>query len=239
MPTGQCLKSLLSRKGKRQSGGQTTVEFALICLPFFIILFAIIDYAQIYFYENSLQNGMREAARFATAGRVIQLKDSGGAGVLETNTGGVVVPKAIDNNGVEASRYACIRFWFLSNCVIQIPISDIVVTHVAVLPGVPPTTSTNDVGRLTLLDTFTDTNGVVTTTNAPYGPGAANDYIQISASYTINTITPLMTYLGQNGGGYSHGGFSKYKVTVSSIVKNEPALLNFQHAATNSADIFP
>jgi Flp pilus assembly protein TadG len=52
--------------------GQTTVEFAFICLPFFIILFAIIDFAQIYFYENSVQNAMREAARFATAGSVIQ-----------------------------------------------------------------------------------------------------------------------------------------------------------------------
>ena len=80
----------------------------------------MIDYAQIYFYENSLQNALREAARFATAGSVIPLTNAQGE-AFETNDG-VAVPKAInDSEGREASRYGCIRMWFQSNCVISVP----------------------------------------------------------------------------------------------------------------------
>ncbi len=93
----------------------------------FAILFAIIDFAQIYFYENSLQNALREAARFATAGRVIQAYNANGSPAYETNSDGVVVPKAITGlrRDGEASRNECIRYWFLSNCVVKsIPLSE-------------------------------------------------------------------------------------------------------------------
>ena len=134
-------RRLRARKGR--AAGQTTVEFALICLPFFAILFAIIDYAQIYFYENSLQNAMREAARFATAGRIIQAYNSNGSPLYDTNQG-VALPRAInDTVGREASRNECIRYWFQSNCVINIPISNIVIVSAPTLPGVNPTVSTN------------------------------------------------------------------------------------------------
>ena len=87
------------------------------------------------------------------------------------------------------------------------------------LPGVPPTTTTNYYGKLSLLTT----NG-----GTPVkGPGQANDYVQVSAIYYLNTITPLFTYLG----GYSRQGMGTYPVYVSAIVKNEPALLNFEHVA--------
>src|SRR5579859_957984 len=105
--TEECLKALLSLPIKSRAAGQTTVEFALICLPFFIILFAIIDFAEIFFYQNSMQNSLREACRFATAGRVIQLTDGSGNPVYETNGAGIIVPKAIPSNyssGSEASR---------------------------------------------------------------------------------------------------------------------------------------
>ena len=231
LPTVKCLKTLLFRDKKRAVRAQTTVEFALICLPFFALLFAIIDYAQIYFYENSLQNAMREAARFATAGSIIQAT-SGGNPVYETNSSGIVVPQAItDSSGREASRNECIRYWFLSNCVIQIPISNITIISASTLPGVPPVTSTNNLGQLTLLSgysvTTNSTTSAVTTNSvaAAKGPGAANDYIQVTANYTINTITPLLGYLG----GYSRSGWNSFPVHVSAIVKNEPALLNFEH----------
>jgi hypothetical protein len=199
--------------------GQTTVEFALICLPFFIILFAIIDFAEVFFYEASLQNALREAARFATAGRIIQGTNASGTPAYETNSAGIVVPQAIqDSSGREASRNECIRYWFLSNCVLQnFPISNIVIVSAPTLPGVPPTTTTNtQLGYLTLLQT----NGQA----AIKGPGNADDYVQITATYYVNTITPLMGYMG----GYSGVG-SKFPAHVSAIVKNEPALLNFQH----------
>src|SRR5471030_3128661 len=96
LATDECLKPLLFSRRRGRVGGQTTVEFALICLPFFALLFAIIDYAQIYFYENALQNAMREAARFATAGSIIQATNPNGSPAYETNAG-VVVPKAISS----------------------------------------------------------------------------------------------------------------------------------------------
>ncbi len=216
MPTVRCLKSRHSRARKRRGQGQVTVEFALVCIPFFAILFAIIDYAQIYFYTNSLQNAMREAARFATAGRVIEKTYADGSIVYETNAG-VVMPAAISDGTREASRNECIRYWFLTNCEFKIPLSSITISNASTLAGVPPTTTTNSAGGLTLLSS----DG----TPAIKGPGAANNYIQITATMTVNTITPMMSYLG----GYSHGSYFQYPVKVSAIVKNEPALLNFLH----------
>jgi Flp pilus assembly protein TadG len=202
--------------GKR---GQSTVEFALIVLPLFIVIFAIIDYAQIYFYENALQNAMREATRFATAGDIIQLTN-GGVAQYNTNSG-VVVPKAInDAKGREASRYACIRYFFQSNCVINMATNAVQVTSATALPGAPPVTSTNGYGYVVLME--------ATNSAANAGPGGASDYIQVTATYTLHTITPLFGFLS----GFQRGqtkGVDDYPVRVSAIVKNEPALLNFEH----------
>jgi Flp pilus assembly protein TadG len=228
--TDECLKALLFSRRKGRVAGQTTVEFALICIPFFVILFAIIDFSEIYFYENSVQNALREAARFATAGSIIQATGAGGTPLFETNSSGIVVPKAInDTSGREASRNECIRYWFLSNCVLQgFPLSNIVITSASALSGQPPVTTTNSVGDLILLSGYTvNTNsGTVSTNTVPAvkGPGGANDYVQITATYQVSTITPLMGYVS------GYGGIGNvFPVHVSAIVKNEPALLNFQH----------
>ncbi len=230
--TEKCLNPLRLSHKRGCAGGQTTVEFALICIPFFAILFAIIDFAQIYFYENSMQNSMREAARFATAGSIIQATNADGSLAFETNSGGVVVPKAItDSEGREASRNECIRYWFYSNCVLAgVPLSNIQIISAPTLPGVPAVTSTNSLGQLTLLSGYNvTTNSGSVSTNAVAavkGPGNANDYVQISAVYYVNTITPLVAAYGA---GYSRQGWTTFPIRVSAIVKNEPALLNFEH----------
>ena len=228
LPEVSCLNSRHDGFKNRRKRAQVTVEFALICIPFFAILFATIDYAQIYFYENSLQNAMREATRFATAGRIIQARDANGALVYETKLGGVVVPKAISDGTQEASRQECIRYWFLSNCIFSIPLSNITISNAPTLPGQEPLTTNDANGNLILESSVSvTTNGVTSTvaTNAIPGPGWANDYIQVTATMTVHTITPLMSYLG----GYSHGNYYQYPVHVTAIVKNEPALLNFLH----------
>ena len=231
--TEKCLNPRLFPTRKGRHGGQTTVEFSLICLPFFAILFAIIDFAQIFFYENSLQNSLREAARFATAGRIIQLTNASGQPQYETNSDGITVPKAIPDasGGREASRNECIRYWFMSNCVLRnFPLSNIEITSASTLPGVEPDVTTNNLGYLVLLSGYTVTtnSGVVSTNTVPAvkGPGGANDYVQITATYYVSTITPLMAAYS---GGYSRQGWNTYPVHVSAIVKNEPALLNFEH----------
>ncbi len=234
LATGECLKTILFPRRKGRARGQTTVEFALICLPFFAILFGIIDFAQIYFYENSVQNALREAARFATAGRIIQSTNSSGAPEFITNSSGVVVPKAInDSSGREASRNECIRYWFLSNCVLgNFPLSNIVITSAPTLPGVPPVLTTNGADVILASGYTVTTNSstsAVSTNPAPAvtGPGGATDYVQITATYKVSTITPLMSFMG----GYSRQGWNVYPVRASAIIKNEPAFLNFQHLA--------
>jgi Flp pilus assembly protein TadG len=233
LKTFKCPKTRRFGVKTRGNIAQTTIEFSLICLPFFALLFAIVDYAQIYFYNNALQNALRECCRFTAAGRIIQATDASGNGVYETNSGDVVVAQAIsDSGGREASRNECSRWWFLSNCVITVPISNITIVSASVLAGQEPTVITNN-GTLTLVSgqslVTNGSGGSVTistnTTPAVSGPGHANDYIQITATYTIKTITPLFSYLG----GYTRSGWYTYPVRVSAIVKNEPALLNFQH----------
>ena len=241
--TDKCPKPLLPSHKRGCAGGQTTVEFALICIPFFAILFAIIDFAQIYFYENSMQNSLREAARFATAGSIIQAYNANGTPAFETNSTGITVPKAIsDSAGREASRNECIRYWFYSNCVLQgIPLSNIEIYSAPTLPGVPPVTATNSLGQLTLQSGFTVTtngsSGAVSTNSVPAvkGPGNANDYVQVTAIYYVNTITPLVAAYGS---GYSRQGWTVFPVRVSAIVKNEPALLNFEHTNVYSDEPF-
>ena len=219
LTTVRCPESRRFGFKPRRNTAQTTVEFALICLPFFAILFAIVDYAQIYFYDNSLQNGLRECCRFTTAGRIINATDGFGNILYETNTGGVVVPKAIsDSEGREASRNECSRWWFTSNCVFSLPLSNITIVSVSVPSGQDPPVETNSAGTLSLIGG---------TTNLSWGPGGANDYVQVMATNTIHTITPLFSYLG----GYSHNGWYSYTLHVSAIVKNEPALLNFEHTS--------
>jgi len=110
----------------------------------------------------------------------------------------------------------------------------------ATLPGAAPVTTSDGSTLLGGEAVVTDTNTGVTTTNytaANAGPGAANDYVQVYATYNIPTITPifgifkgLFTRQTVSGGGYP--------CRVSAIVKNEPALLNFSHTNVYS-DEYP
>jgi Flp pilus assembly protein TadG len=192
------------------------VEFSLIVLLLFLIIFAIIDYAQMFFYENALQNAMREATRFASSGSIIQLTN-GGVAQYTTNNG-VVLPKAInDSENREASRYGCIRMFFQSNCVIQMTTNGVQVVSATALSGAPPVLSTNSSGVVTLMEA----TGVA----ANDGPGNENDYVQLTATYNVRTITPLFYFLGLNRG----TNMTIMPVRVTAIVKNEPATANFEH----------
>jgi hypothetical protein len=188
---------------------------------------------------------MREACRFATAGRIIAKTNPNGSIVYETNQG-VVVPVAIsDGTNAEASRNECIRYWFLTNCLFKIPLSSITISNAATLPGVPPVTTTNGsdvilMGGYSVTTNVVGTNITVSTNPVPAtkGPGAANNYIQVTATMNVRTITPLMTYLGgfSQSGPAPTNGYFVYPVRVSAIVKNEPALLNFLHTNMYSTE---
>jgi hypothetical protein len=219
-PAERCLRR--SGRRRRCQSGQAMVEFSVVVLLLFLVIFAIIDYAQMFFYENALQNAMREATRFATAGSVIQ-QTNGGVAQYDTNNG-VATPEAInDAKGREASRYGCIRMFFQSNCVISMPTNAVQVISATALPGAPPVLTTNGTTGVVTLE---EANGVA----ANVGPGNASDYVQLTATYNIRTITPLFYLIG-----FNHStNITMFPVRVSAIVKNEPALLNFEHNAMYS-----
>ncbi|MCE9523444.1 MAG: pilus assembly protein [Alphaproteobacteria bacterium] len=54
---------------RRDKGGVTAIEFAMVSLPFFFLLFAIIDISLIFFASTTLENGLVGAARQIRTGQ--------------------------------------------------------------------------------------------------------------------------------------------------------------------------
>jgi len=53
---------------RRDDRGATAVEFALVSVPFFILVFGIIAFGVIFAQDLALGNGAREAARYSVVG---------------------------------------------------------------------------------------------------------------------------------------------------------------------------
>jgi Flp pilus assembly protein TadG len=54
---------------KRAKSGSTAVEFAMIAMPFFLLLYALFDVALIFFASTTLENGLVAAARQIRTGQ--------------------------------------------------------------------------------------------------------------------------------------------------------------------------
>ena len=65
-----------SKRFSKNDDGATAIEFALVALPFFALIFAIIELAIIFFVNSALNNATSEAGRLI---RVGQFQDCGGA----------------------------------------------------------------------------------------------------------------------------------------------------------------
>jgi Flp pilus assembly protein TadG len=55
---------------KRSTSGVTAIEFSLVAVPFFFLLYAIIDVSLIFFASTTLENGVVSAARQIRTGKV-------------------------------------------------------------------------------------------------------------------------------------------------------------------------
>ena len=55
------------KSGPRDERGQGLIEFALVALFVLLTLFAIIDFARVFFGYATMSNGVREGARYAVA----------------------------------------------------------------------------------------------------------------------------------------------------------------------------
>jgi Flp pilus assembly protein TadG len=56
----------LGRRAVRDDRGANLVEFALLSIPFLMIVFGVIDFGRVIFAYSALAHGTREAVRVAT-----------------------------------------------------------------------------------------------------------------------------------------------------------------------------
>ncbi len=57
------------RRLRRRQRGVAAVEFGLVALFFFTLIFSIIDWSYLFFANLSMQHAVREGARYAVVGR--------------------------------------------------------------------------------------------------------------------------------------------------------------------------
>ncbi|HET9904638.1 MAG TPA: TadE/TadG family type IV pilus assembly protein [Xanthobacteraceae bacterium] len=60
------------RRFVRQDEGAVAIEFALVALPFFLLLFAILETAMVFFVEQTLETATADAARLIMTGQAQQ-----------------------------------------------------------------------------------------------------------------------------------------------------------------------
>jgi Flp pilus assembly protein TadG len=59
------MKSIIFKQDQDKESGQTLVEFALVCLLFFILIFGIIEFGRALWTWNSIVHATRTGARYA------------------------------------------------------------------------------------------------------------------------------------------------------------------------------
>ena len=98
----------LSRATKRQQNGVTTVEFAIVGVLMFVVLFAVIEFGRALFIMNTLTEATRRGARLAAvcpvgdpkpASAAVFDSGSGSSAVVSGLTTANVVIEYLDVNG--------------------------------------------------------------------------------------------------------------------------------------------
>jgi Flp pilus assembly protein TadG len=74
----------LTRAGRRSERGVTLVEFALVALPFFILLFGIFEVGFVFWGTYELENATEDAARLIRTGQVHAAGKDGDASYFKT-----------------------------------------------------------------------------------------------------------------------------------------------------------
>jgi len=76
------MASILPKRLRRDQSGAVAVEFGLVALPFFTMIFAIIQIALLYFSDQLLSTAVSDAARMIRTGQAA----TAGWGVSQFNT---------------------------------------------------------------------------------------------------------------------------------------------------------
>jgi Flp pilus assembly protein TadG len=61
-------RALVSRDGFKSMRGQTMVEFALVAPILLLLIFAIVDFGQLFYLQMMTQNAVQQAGRYAVTG---------------------------------------------------------------------------------------------------------------------------------------------------------------------------
>lgn len=63
------MNRLLRKPKRKRQSGIAAVEFGLVALLFFTVVFSILDWSYLFFANLSMQHAVREGARYAVTGR--------------------------------------------------------------------------------------------------------------------------------------------------------------------------
>jgi hypothetical protein len=66
--SGQILSPPTGPSRARATRGSTAIEFALLAPVFFLLLAGVIDFSRLFFVQMTLQDALRQAARYASTG---------------------------------------------------------------------------------------------------------------------------------------------------------------------------
>ena len=88
--------------------GQTAVEFAMVALLFFLLIFAVIDYARAFFVQMNVQQAVQDAGRFASTGNHLTNPSTGAPdtrvqSIIQTVENEVVGVPGVNPNNLQIS----------------------------------------------------------------------------------------------------------------------------------------
>ncbi len=149
--------------------GATTVEFAIVAILFFTVLFSIVDFALMAFVNLTMQHAVREGTRFAITGST---NGAAGDDLNETYD---------DNERFRAMLQKIEESSMGFYTKVLDPSQDIII---------------EDIDGVEIRDTGTDTNG--NTFNFFY-PGDAGDIVVVQLNCTWPLLTPLIRPFFSNG----------------------------------------
>jgi hypothetical protein len=116
------MKLVRGQRGSTRSRGQALAEFALVVVPFLMLLFGIIEAGRFIYYYETLNNATREGARYAivhgenTIGRSTG-PDTGTSSESDDPTGEDVEARVREAAlGMVGSDVTVERCWWYSTC---------------------------------------------------------------------------------------------------------------------------
>ena len=203
-------RASLLRRFLGEEGGAALMEFAIVALVFFTLMFFLIEYGLIMMTKIAIESATQRAARctaidgtntpdckamVGAASRVEAIK-----ALIADKTGGIVNPKNV----------------LVTSTIITAASESAPVEPDVCLVGTNP--YVDPCGPVTVAHPhgtgpFSDNNGVPDYQPNGINAGETNDLVQISVFYTWQVMFPLMKPFFKNG---------VYKMTSTTLVKNEP-----------------